>query len=119
MLGDTQPADNPDGLAACKPTSVDATGERVTVPLQTTGVSGDDGSDTADAVVDTATGDVVPMPVSGTVVGAVFSPDGNLLIRTVRAGKKKLSLFAPDGTLLVQATEPAAVKDLDLLAYTR
>lgn len=119
VLGDRQPADNPDGLAACKPTSVDATGGRVTVPLQTTDDTGTDGSDTADAVVDTVTGDVVPLPVAGSVVGAVFAPDGNLLVRTRHDDTSTLSLFASDGTLLVQAEEPAAVRDLDLLAYTR
>ena len=119
MLGARQPADNPDGLAACRPTSVDATGGRVTVPLQTTGATGDDGSTTADTVVDTATGAILRLPVAGTVVGMVFDARGNLLVRAVRSGATRLSLFAPDGTLLVQATEPAALKDLNLLAYTR
>jgi TolB protein len=119
MLGARQPADNPDGLAACRPTSVDVTGGRVTVPLQTTGATGDDGSTTADTVVDTATGALITPPVAGTVVGMVFDARGNLLVRAVRAGVTRLSLFAPDGTLLVQATEPVALKDLNLLAYTR
>jgi TolB protein len=119
VLGDRQAVDNPDGLAACLPTSVDVAGDRVTVPLQTTGATGDDGSTTADVVVDTTTGDLIPLPVAGTVVGTVFDPRGNLLVRTVNGGIWRLSLFAPDGTLLVQATEPAALKDLDLLTYTR
>ncbi|XVU25966.1 TolB family protein [Actinoplanes sp. CA-054009] len=118
VLGDTQTADNPDGLAACKPTSVDATGERVTVPLQTTGEDAA-GTDAADAVVDTATGDLVQLPVSGTIVGAVFDADGNLLVRTRDGDVTKLSLFGADNTLKVQATEPASVRDLDLIAYTR
>ncbi|GAB2612348.1 hypothetical protein Aab01nite_68100 [Paractinoplanes abujensis] len=118
VLGDTQPQDNPDGLAACKPTSVDATGRRVTVPLQTTGES-TTGTDTADAVVDTATGDLAVLPVAGTVVGAVFDPDGNLLVRTENDGKRLLSLFDSDNTLRVQAKEPPSVRDFDLLAYTR
>jgi TolB protein len=111
--------DNPDGLAACKPTSVDVAGDRVTVPLQTTGETGADSPDTADAVVDTATGDVMPLPVSGSVVGAVFDPDGNLLVRSRTDDTTRLSLFTPGGTLQVQAIEPAALRDLDLLAYTR
>jgi TolB protein len=119
MLGDRQPADNPDGLAACHPTSVDVTGGRVTVPLQTTGATGDDGSTTADAVVDTATGAVLALPVTGTVVGMVFDARGNLLVRSVRDGVRTLSLFGPDGELLVQAGESPALRDLDLLAYTR
>lgn len=112
------PQANPDGLAACKPTSVDATGERVTVPLQPTGGSASR-SETADAVIDTATGRSEVLPVAGTVIGAVFDPDGNLLLRTVDDGRTVLSLFAPDHTLRVQATEPGTVRDLDLLAYTR
>ncbi|MBM2618162.1 PD40 domain-containing protein [Actinoplanes sp. LDG1-06] len=118
VLGDKQPQDNPDGLAACKPTSVDATGARVTVPLQTTGEQ-TTGTDTADAVIDTATGDLAVLPVSGSVVGAVFDTDGNLLVRTEDDGKTLLSLFGPDNTLKVQAKEPASVRGLDLLAYTR
>ena len=117
VLGDTQTRDNPDGLAACKATSVDATGERVTVPLQTTGESAA-GTETADAVVDTATGELVRLPVSGSVIGAVFDAEGNLLVRTRSAGRTRLSLFGPDNTLQVQATEPAAVGELALLAYT-
>ncbi|MFF5297008.1 TolB family protein [Paractinoplanes globisporus] len=119
VLGDKQPADNPDGLAACKPTSVDATGGRVTVPLQSTGETGADGADTADAVVDTATGDVVPLPVAGSVVGTYFAPDGDLLVRARHGERTTLSVFTPDGRLLVQATEPRELAGLDLLAYTR
>ena len=119
VLGDTQPADNPDGLAACKPTSVDATGGRVTVPLQSTGETSADAPDAADAVVDTVTGEVVPLPVAGSVVGAFFAPDGNLLVRARHGVRTTLSLFTPDGKLLVQATEPAELSGLDLLAYTR
>ncbi|MCY1137558.1 hypothetical protein OWR29_06060 [Actinoplanes sp. Pm04-4] len=118
VLGATQTRDNPDGLAACKPTSVDATGRRVTVPLQTTGES-TTGTDTADTIVDTSTGQLEDLPVGGTVVGAVFDAEGNLLVRTDDDGKRVLSLFGPDNTLKVQAKEPAAMRDLDLIAYTR
>jgi TolB protein len=119
MLGDPQPADNPDGLAACKPTSVDATGRRVTVPLQSTGETSADAPTAADAVVDTVTGEVVPLPVAGSVVGTFFDPDGNLLVRARHGTRTTLSLFTPGGKLLVQATEPAVLNGLDLLAYTR
>jgi TolB protein len=119
VLGDTQPADNPDGLAACKPTSVDSSGGRVTVPLQSTGETSADAPDAADAVVDTVTGEVVPLPVAGSVVGAFFDPEGNLLVRARHGGKTTLSLFTAGGKLLVQATEPAKLNGLELLAYTR
>ena len=119
VLGDIHPVDNPDGLAACKPTSVDATGQRVTVPLQTTGETAA-GTETADAVIDTATGDLVQLPVEGSVIGAVFDAEGNLLVRTrLESGRTRLSLFDPDNSLRVQAGEPARLRDLALLAYTR
>jgi TolB protein len=118
VLGDRRPADNPGGLAACRLTSVDATGQRATVPLQGTGTD-DTGAATADSVVDTVTGDLLLLPIAGRVVGAVFDAAGNLLVRTVHEGRTALSLFGPDDALLVQAAEPAAVRDLDLIAYTR
>ncbi len=100
----------PLGDAACRPGSVDTTGRRVAVSLT--------GPGTADAVLDTATGDLLALPVSGQVLGAVFDPRGRLLVRSLRAGVTRLSLIAPDNTLMVQATEPAAVRDLELIAYT-
>jgi TolB protein len=126
VLGETAPSVNPDGLAACRPTSVDVTGDRVTVALRAAGETGggtDGGTDgdcsaAADTVVDTVTGSLVPLPVDGRVIGTAFGPDGRLLVRSVRAGKTTLSLFAADGTLLVRAAEPAGLQDLDLLAYT-
>jgi len=117
VLGDTH-ADNPDGLAACRPTSVDATGGRVTVPLRNIGEASADAPGAADAVVNTVTGEVVPLPVAGSVVGALFDPAGNLLVRA-RHGPTTLSVFTPEGKLLVQATEPAELNGLELLAYTR
>jgi TolB protein len=49
----------------------------------------------------------------------LFATDGNLLIRTVDGDRFTLSVLAPDGTLLVQAREPAAMKSLEPVAYTR
>lgn len=113
----------PDERDACRPVSVDATGELVTVRLSTTESASDAAMDsaavTADAVLDTVTGDIVDLPVAGKVIGAVFGPDGNLLVRSVTGGKRRLSLFAPDFTPLLRAWEPAALKGLGLVAYTR
>jgi TolB protein len=106
-----------EGVAACRPVSVDATGDLVTVRLQSGSAAGGDAP--ADAVVDTVTGDLVDLPVTGKVIGAVFDPDGNLLVRSLKGGKTRLWLFDPQFTLLVQAKEPAAVAGLDLVAYTR
>jgi TolB protein len=100
----------PLGDSACRPGSVDTTGRRVAVSLN--------GPGTPDAVLDTTTGGLMTLPVSGQVLGAVFDPDGQLLVRSLRAGVTRLSLIAPDNSLVVQATEPAAVRDLELIAYT-
>ncbi|RSM71536.1 hypothetical protein DMB66_07460 [Actinoplanes sp. ATCC 53533] len=116
-------SDDSDGRAACRPVSVDATGDLVTVQLSAATADPTAATDAAaapaDAVLDTVTGDIVDLPVSGKVIGAVFGPDGNLLVRSVKDGKRRLSLFAPDFTLLLRAREPAALKGLDLVAYTR
>jgi TolB protein len=107
-----------DGRAACRPVSVDATGALVAVQLEpSAGV--DPAEAPADAVLDTVTGDIVDLPVSGKIIGAVFDPDGNLLVRSKKDGKTRLWLFDRNFTLLVQAKEPKALKGLDLLAYTR
>nr|BFE76971.1 hypothetical protein GCM10020092_102720 [Actinoplanes digitatis] len=107
-----------DGRAACRPVSVDATGDLVAVQLGPAAAAEPDEAP-ADAIVDTVTGDIVDLPVSGKIIGAVFDPDGNLLVRSKKNGRTRLWLFSPDFTLLVQAREPSKLKDLDLLAYTR
>jgi TolB protein len=113
---------DPEGRTACRPVSVDATGELVTVRVgesPAAAFSRDSAVAPADAVLDTVTGDFVDLPVPGTVIGAVFGPDGNLLVRSVSGGKRRLSLFAPDFALLLRAREPAALRGLSLVAYTR
>ena len=116
-------SDDADGRAACRPVSVDATGDLVAVRLTQNNADPAGATDSAaapaDAVVDTVTGDIVDLPVSGRIIGAVFDPAGNLLVRSVADGKRKLSLFAPDFTLLLRAREPASLKGLALVAYTR
>jgi TolB protein len=111
-----------DGRTACRPVSVDATGDLVTVRLGESSPAAstrDSAVAPADAVLDTVTGDIIDVPVSGKIIGAVFDPDGNLLVRSIKSGKRTLSLFAPDFTLLLRAREPAALEELDLVAYTR
>jgi TolB protein len=105
------------GAAACRPVSVDATGDLVAVQLEPNEPAQPEGA--ADAVLDTVTGDIVDLPVTGKIIGVVFDPDGNLLVRSRKNGKTRLWLFSPSFTLLVQAREPSALKNLDLLAYTR
>jgi TolB protein len=115
---------DPGRRTACRPVSVDATGDLVTVQLQERSAaqappSTDPAAAPADAVLDTVTGDIVDLPVPGPVIGAVFDPDGNLLVRSVEDGDRRLSLFAPDFTLLLRAPEPSGLEDLGLVAYTR
>jgi hypothetical protein len=117
ILGDPESSRNPDQTAACRPLSADRAGRRVTVPLQ--GVGGGDYGDTADTLVDTVTGAVLPLPVAGIVRTLLFGPDGNLLIRTEGGDRFTLSVLAPDGTLLVQAAAPGALRALQPVAYTR
>ncbi|MFI7539896.1 TolB family protein [Actinoplanes sp. NPDC049599] len=113
---------DPAGRTACRPVSVDATGDLVTVRLEESApeeFARGDAAAPADAVLDTVTGDIVELPVSGKIIGAVFNPDGYLLVRSVRHGTHRLWLFAPDFTLVLRAREPAALSGLGLLAYTR
>jgi TolB protein len=117
VIGDPESARNPEQTAACLPSSADRAGGRVAVPLQSVGQSGY--GDAADTVVDTRTGAILPLPVTGDVRAVLFATDGNLLIRTVDGDRFTLSVLAPDGTLLVQAREPAAMKSLEPVAYTR
>lgn len=106
-----------EGSAACRPVSVDTTGDLVTVRTGETAAA--DADAPADAVLDTATGEIVDLPVPGSIIGAVFDARGNLLVRSVEKGRTRLSLFDPGFTLLMRAREPAALKGLDLVAYTR
>jgi TolB protein len=117
-IGDPDNTRNPDQTAACKPLGVDRTGKRAALPLQSVGSTPD--GDTADALVDTTTGAVVPIPVPGNVRSLLFAPDGNLLIRAADDNNRfTLSVLTSDGTLLVQAKEPAALSALTPIAYTR
>jgi TolB protein len=110
---------DPATRAACHPISVDATGDLVAVQLDPAAAAGSTDAAAADAVLDTVTGDLLDLPVSGTIIGAVFDADGNLLVRSVRDGTRRLSLFAPDFTLLLRTREPSALQGLGLVAYTR
>jgi hypothetical protein len=51
---------------------------------------------------------VVALPISGQIRQALYLRDGNL----------PLSVLSPGGKLLVQAREPAALRDLTMIAYT-
>jgi TolB protein len=118
VLGDPASAVNPSGLAACVPAGVDAAGTRAAVPLQGVGGTGPEGG-AATAVVDLTTGAVLPLAVPGTVESVQFHPDGLLLVRSGGDGTTVLTVSAPDGTVLVRTPEPASVRGLSLVAWTR
>jgi TolB protein len=119
VIGDPESARNPEMTAACRPLSADLTGRRITAPLQSVDGGSGDARTPPDAVIDTDSGQVLPLPVAGTVRAALFGPGGDLLIRTVDGDHGTLSVVAPDGRLIVQAREPAALLNLDPVAYTR
>jgi hypothetical protein len=73
----------------------------------------------ADAVVDTATGKVQPIPVAGTVLAALYQTDGRLLVRSEAKGVRTLTILSPAFEVLATAPEPAAVKKLDLYDWSR
>ena len=114
VLGDPDSARNPTQLSGCLPLSVNRTGSRVALSL-----SGGLRPLQPDTLVNTATGELVAMPVPGSVSATLFDTGGNLVVRAQDGARLALSVFDPNGRLLVQASEPASVKGLELIAYTR
>jgi TolB protein len=112
---------NPRRLRACDIVSLNRDGSRMTVDLHTGNQPDGDigGSQVANAVVDTATGQVVALPVRGKVRAALYRPDGTLLVRSASGGTRTLTLFSARLTVLARMTEPAAVKAFELRDYTR
>ncbi|WP_426508578.1 TolB family protein [Dactylosporangium sp. McL0621] len=99
----------------CDPYSVNRDGTLVAVDQRVGDEPwGDIGRDSsANAVVDTRTGQNVSLPVTGTISAIVFLPTGEILVRT--AGR--LTLLDADRTVRTQITEPAAVKSYRLISY--
>jgi TolB protein len=121
VLGlDSNSSANPRRLRACDIVSLNRDGSRMTVDLHKGNDTDGDigGSTVANAVIDTATGKVVALPVRGTVTAVLYRPDGTLLVRTVSAGKRTLTLFTTNLSVLARMAEPAAVKAYNLRDYT-
>jgi TolB protein len=118
---DATGAANPRRLRACDIVSLNRDGSRMTVDLHVGNDTDGDigGSRSADAVVDTATGKVVALPVRGTVRQALFLNDGTLLVRSGSAGRPVLTLLSSTLAVLATRTEPASVRDFVLVDYTR
>ncbi|AEV81924.1 hypothetical protein ACWT_0909 [Actinoplanes sp. SE50] len=115
VFGDPDVGRNPEQLSGDLVLSVDRTGARFALRLS----NSFDVDQRPDTVADASTGALDPIPVPGTVESALFDTDGNLMVRATDGDRRVLSLFSATGTLLVQATEPASLRDLDLIAYTR
>lgn len=115
------PTGNPSQMRACDIVSVNPDGSRITVPLHVGDEPDGDvaGEQVADAVVDTATGAPVPLPVRGTVLGALYRADGTLLVRAEAGGARTLTLFSPAGAVLAEVAEPASLKAYSLYDHTR
>jgi TolB protein len=120
VLGDDDRTKNPAGVSACDVVSVNHDGSRITVDLIGNGEPSGDiaGAACADTVIDTATGAAVALPVHGTMLAALYRPDGNLLVRTRAGDKTTLTLFAPDNTVLAAVAEPASMRKYDLVDYS-
>jgi TolB protein len=120
-LSDPSRRRNPSGAFACDVVSVNRDGTRLAVDLKGPAEPAGDivGDLTADTVIDTATGATVALPVRGTVLAVLYRPDGSMLVRS-RLGKvTTLTVWGPDGTRVARAVEPAAMRDVDLMAWTR
>jgi TolB protein len=121
VLGSTDAAENPTVMRSCDVVGVNRDGSRIAVDLHVGDEPDGDitASTTADAVIDTATGALVRLPVRGTVRAAVFGPDGTLLVRSEAAGARTLTLIDAGGAVLATVAEPTALKDDDLRDYVR
>ncbi len=66
-----------------------------------------------------ATGRVVPPPVDGGVDAVLFRPDGTTLVRSREAKVSTLTMLSDTDSVLARVVEPSAVRDFELVAYTR
>jgi TolB protein len=121
VLGDPSRKKNPSGTYACDVVSVNRDGTRLAVNLKGPSDPAGDivGDMTANAVIDTATGATVALPVRGTVLAVLYRPDGTMLIRSRKGTATTLTVLGPDGTRVAKVTEPAVARGLELVAYTR
>jgi TolB protein len=119
VLGDFSPGVNPQRKRSCDPFSISPDGSRMAVDLHTGDmVDGDIGRNlSANAVIDTRTGDTVHLPVTGTVTAVFFQHDGSMLIRTHTSSGNQLTLVTPDGAVSAQVSEPASTRNLELIGY--
>src|SRR5262249_42211237 len=115
VLGDRNPATNPTRKRSCDPYSLSPDGTRIAVALHTGDTpDGDIARDlAATAVIDTRTGNTIPLPVAGAITAILFQPNGDMLVRH----DHHLALVTGGGTVAADTTEPTN-SSLGLLAYT-
>ncbi len=120
ILGDRDAATNPERRRSCDPYSISPNATLIAVSEHTGDEpDGDIGRDLhADTIIDTATGNRVELPVTGTVLAIRFQPNGDILVRTTDGTTNQLTLLTPQHTTKAQVTEPPTVANLPLLAYT-
>ena len=117
VLGlDADSSENPRRLRACDIVSLNPDGSRMTVDLHRGNDTDGDigGSQAASAVVDTATGRALRLPISGEVRQALYRADGTLVVRTVAGGKGRLILLSAGLEVLAERDEPALSAELNL-----
>jgi len=115
VLGSLDRKCNPDLRRGCHTRSIAPDGGRMAI-LQHTGDKPDGDiarTLTANTVIDTRTGAVVRLPVTGDVKTVLFQPDGSMLVRT----EGHLTLVSAAGTVIASVTEPSTVDRLGLVAY--
>ncbi|HET9516715.1 MAG TPA: hypothetical protein VFO77_03205 [Actinoplanes sp.] len=119
-IGETNRAKNPLWIGVHSTLGVNHDGTRAAVWLiSMSDPGGDIGSmEYANAVIDTVTGKVVPLPVKGKIEAALYRPDGSLLVRTRVKNVRTLTQIDPAGRVVARVTEPAAVKNAILVSWT-
>jgi TolB protein len=119
ILGDPDPSRNPQRARSCDPASVSPDGSRLALALHTGNVPDGDIARglSANAVIDTTTGQTVHLPVTTPIISALYQTNGNLLVRTQGPQHNTLTLLSPTGKILARSDEPATAKSFFLLAY--
>ena len=119
VFGSQDKAKNPNFRRSCDPFSLAPDGSTMAVDMRTGDEpDGDIGRNLrANAVVDMATGALMPLPVPGTVSAVLFQPDGGMLVRSGPSGHGTLTLLKPDGSVATQVPEPPSAADFALLGY--
>lgn len=108
------------GRLAVDYASVSADGSRIAMILTTPdGTLGDVGRNLrANAIVDTAHGTIVKLPVEGELRQAFFTPDGGMVIRYVTGGATQVAVVDRNNRVVQKGAEPDQVNDAELNRYT-